>query len=152
MKLKILPLILILALLVSKPTQAISQSKLPTGLYRLNDNGTYPLTLNGKTYHADATPLALLKDMNNFSVTKERTAKDYYTLNIELDAEAAQGMKSITFDYGQTAYIGLIISGKLVSAPRITGQASTGKVSIGSKSKPELEQISDHLKAEKAKK
>lgn len=142
-------LILILGLFVLKTNLAFGQIKLPNGLYKLDDSSTHLLTLDGKTYHTNGKAIALAKNMSKISVTPDRTRKDYYNLNIELNAEATQNLKNISPGYGRSNYLGVIVSGELVSAPMLFTPIATGKISIGGKSRPELEEIAKKLKAGK---
>lgn len=131
----------------------LSQAKLPTGLYKLEDSGRYKLTLDGKTYYAVTPAIATIKNIKTVSVIQDRVRNGFYALNITLDAEGTKNIKEATpFVYKQPQkQFGIVIKGELVLAPQGTTPITNGHLSVDHKSKAKLEQIADGLKAELSK-
>lgn len=147
MKPVILALVLILGLLILTSHLAISQIKLPSGLYELDSRGDYTLKLDGKTYYTNNTPIALLKNIKIMDITLNRANKDVYELNMVVDADAVKKMEDGPDYFKRPNYMGIIIKGKLVFAINWITRITTSNICISDKSKLNLEKIADRLKA-----
>lgn len=151
MKLINLTTILILSLCIFKPNDSISQKKLPSGLYELDNSGDYTLKLDGKSYHTDGKLIAALKNIKITGITSNRFTKNVYDLNIKLGAEAVKKTKEGPDYFNRPNYMGIVLKGALVLAVNWYGPINADTCSISSKSKLQLEQIAIRMKAEQGK-
>jgi len=145
MKLINLAAILILSVFFN-PYAAISQKKLPSGLYEFDNSGDYTFKLDGKSYHTNGKLIAALKDMKIKGITPNRMHKDLYDLNIQLGAEAAKKTREGPDYFNRPNYMGIVLKGELVFAASWIGPINTENGSISSRSKLQLEQIANRIK------
>ena len=103
--------------------------RVPQGMYIIEDNGIYirRIVLEPGTY----TPIFTGQDITNVSVGLKDGIGPDYSVNLTLNAEAAQAFGEVTTQLAPTrGSIAIVIDGAIQSAPAVQSPITTGDVSI----------------------